>query len=500
MQARVTVEQVRRWLKLLQRPDQLGCAGVDKLLSSHGRSIDGTSPLELGEEASRLITETIGRLDPPAGSSPEQRLPYLVLKECFIDGTKRSQAATRLGLSERQLTRERTRALGLLKDQLRARPLSPGSYRPEPIPVISDFVERPALTKALSHALETHHQVEVLGPMGIGKTSVVAELAIRSTKERYVLWHRFRPGINVSVDALLIDLAEHLRQAGFPQLSSFIDEQLPHSPDVALATRVALKTLANASHLLIFDDFHLAEADPALGSLLDEMVARLPGVRRVTISRHRLGPASLGVSFEVPAFSLPESKTLLEKLSVRCSATMVRSLHSRTEGNPYLLKLAAVWLKTATDDEISTGLKTLTDLEEVRGFLVSNVAELLDSDDRTLLGAASVFRDFFSDNSLAYVSGLSRGTVVDATQRLTRIYVATRSRQGDMAFFHSMVRDYVYSKLSPTVRAELHRRASTWYLRSENFKEAEHHRAKAQKAEAEDKRLAQIPTAGLAAG
>jgi ATP/maltotriose-dependent transcriptional regulator MalT len=145
-----------------------------------------------------------------------------------------------------------------------------------------------------------------------------------------------------------------------------------------------------------------------------------------------------------------------------------------------LLKLAASWLKTATDDEVARGFSSLTDQLEVQTFLLSNVTELLDSDDRALLEAASIFRDRFSDEALGFVAQRTRGAVIDAGIRLVRAYVATRSLDGEGAFFHASVRDYVYERLDTGRKSLLHTRASLWYERSGDEREAEYHRRRAQ--------------------
>jgi ATP/maltotriose-dependent transcriptional regulator MalT len=72
--------------------------------------------------------------------------------------------------------------------------------------------------------------------------------------------------------------------------------------------------------------------------------------------------------------------------------------------------------------------------------------------------------------------------VIDASLRLVRAYVATRSLDGQSAFFHGSVREYVYARLEPSLKAELHERAAAWYKREKEIKEAEYHLAAAENA------------------
>ena len=428
------------------------------------------------------MTEAIDRLKPPEEASQEERLPYDVLKTCFVDGAKLWQAANKLGMSERQMTRERTRALRLLKAELESpAPEAGPRYRPEPIPAILGFLARPVLSKELQGALRDHRLVLVHGPPGAGKTSLVAELAAETAERTPTFWYRLREGVNDSVEALLFELGEYLRSRRKPDLAMYMAEALP-SPERALATRLALKGLSGSAHLLVFDDYHVVDEDPAVGGLLEEAVGRLPDLRVVTIGRHRV-EARAGGSLAVPPFALTETQALLAQLGLEVNVEMSGTVHSWTEGVPHLIKLAASWLKTATPSEIAQGVESLSDREEVQDFLLGSITELIGPDDRAILQAASIFRDRFTDDALAFVAERTRGEVQDTSRRLVRAYVATRSRSGDVAFFHHSVRGYVYDRLPLDRSRELHERAASWYKRNDAPDEAKHHEKASKAAE-----------------
>src|SRR5688572_15013983 len=100
-------EMLRRWLTLLRQPDRLAEGGdLQPLLTLHGSLPPAASEVELGHAAADLLRNTIDGLKPADGAPQEQRLPYEVLRTCFIDGATRWQAANKLGLSERQMSRE----------------------------------------------------------------------------------------------------------------------------------------------------------------------------------------------------------------------------------------------------------------------------------------------------------------------------------------------------------------------------------------------------------
>src|SRR5688500_2626180 len=120
---------VRRWLRLLSDPNRLNSPEVRSLLAAHGRLPSSNTSQDIGRAAARFLKETIGHLKPPPGAPERDALPYRVLVTCFVDGTKLSKAAMQLELSERQLSRERSRAISLLVERLER--TTGAAYHPE---------------------------------------------------------------------------------------------------------------------------------------------------------------------------------------------------------------------------------------------------------------------------------------------------------------------------------------------------------------------------------
>lgn len=471
----VTEQKLRGWLALVRQPHRLEGPDLEALLALHGRVPAARSDLSVGQAAAELFTETIEAMDPGDDKESEERLPYLVLKTCFLDGAKLWQAANMLGISERQTTRERTRSIRLLRAELLTPSRLGGTqFQPEPVPAIQGFLARPSLARTLQSLLEQSRLIWVHGPAGAGKSSLVADLATRVSEHTPTWWYRFRIGLNDSVEAMLFELGEYLRSRNRPELALYIAKALP-SPSHALGTRLALKGLSGPAHLLVLDDFHVVDDNPAIATFLEEAVARLPALRVVAVGRHRNPQSTSGATLEIPAFTRSETGALLGLLGIDASPHIADSVQDGTEGIPHLIKLAAAWLKTTSADETGDELQALNDREEVQEFLLDTITELMGRDDRTVLDAASVFRDRFTDDALAFVADRTRGEIQDASSRFVRAYVATRSRGGDVAFFHTSVRDYLYNRIDVVRRAEFHQRAAHWYRRNDNRKEAAYH-------------------------
>lgn len=484
-----TTEDVRRWLSAMRDPDRLVDPVMVEMLRLLGRFPTGASRAAVGQAAADLLTTAIERLKPARPSGRRERTAYQILRTCYVEGAKAQRATELLGISMRQLTRDRSRAVELVADELATLLAEanaeetestepPARYRFEPIPALVDFVARPKLVRALTDAVREHRFVHVHGPAGIGKTSVVAELASEWTTTRPVLWYRVRAGVNDSLVTVLFEIGEHLKSLGSPRLAEMIRASMPHA-DASLLSRYAVSELDGYRGVLVFDDFHRAESDSTVVSFLDDINARLPELRVVTVGRHQEPRPRSAETFVVPPLSLDETRALLQKMAVSGNEGMTRDVHDWTGGIAQLVQLAAPWLSAATPDEISGGLVAFTTQDAVQAFLLDWLTGLMDTYDRDVLEAATIFRDQFTDAALAHVSGRTLAQVSDISRRLVRFHVALRGRGGDVAFVHTSIREYVYQRLSMERRRELHSRAADWYSTLNDEAEALHHSERA---------------------
>ena len=349
-------ERVRRWLTNLRRPDRLDEPALRELLRAHG--CDATGPaLRTGRAAADLLREKIDALRPPEGTSSSEALPHRVLKTCFVEGAKSYQAAARLGVSERQLSRERSRAISLLAAELAAVPLRAAP----PAPGAPDgLLERPALVARLDEALAGSARVHVTGPAGCGKTTVVAAWAAGAER---VSWHAALPHLGGGLPALLFELGEDLAVED-PSLAAYVRASLP-SLDTGLACRIALAALRGAPRVLVLDDLDAGRIDPATDRFLGTIAGTLPACRIVTAGRGAAPPGTASVV--LPPRSRAEVRTLLTRRGA--DGELAAPLHAWTRGNARLADAAAGWLATGSmaaltaaardDDAIVHNLTTL---------------------------------------------------------------------------------------------------------------------------------------------
>jgi len=114
-------------------------------------------------------------------------------------------------------------------------------------------VGRPHVARQITDAVRTCRVAHVHGPAGIGKTSLVAELALGWASSAPVLWYRVRVGVNDTLLAVLFELAEHLRSHERPHLAEVMTASLPRI-DSSLVSRVAISELSHLRGVIVFDD------------------------------------------------------------------------------------------------------------------------------------------------------------------------------------------------------------------------------------------------------
>jgi hypothetical protein len=333
--ADLAVGDLRKLLTNLGRPDRLDTPWTRELLRAHGRLPATPSALTVGSAAARLLTEKIAELKESSDDTWAQRLPHSVLETCFVRGRKNQQAAQDLGLSERQLSRERTRAVQLLASNLA--PPATTRVALDPIPPIDGHLPLEALVHRLASAIRENRLVSVTGKPGAGKTSVVAALA-RLVRGDLVWWLRIRPGLNDCLESLLLELGRGLALEGFPALRDYLLGALPR-PNLGTATRVALDGIAQGPRLVILDDFDRASDRQAIAEFLEEAAERVVDLSVVTIG----SSPTHGAIVQIPPLSRGEVDTLMQAKGASCPGMTLDALCVLTAGHSGMLAAAGSW-------------------------------------------------------------------------------------------------------------------------------------------------------------
>jgi ATP/maltotriose-dependent transcriptional regulator MalT/predicted Ser/Thr protein kinase len=276
-------------------------------------------------------------------------------------------------------------------ETLLGRPDVPLPPQPVSPPMITDFAGRATELKLFSQQLATEHLVIISGLSGMGKTAMAAMLARQVADPNKIFWHAFHKseGINIIIWKLAAFLAWNGQEDIWLMLQSAqkAGGQLP-PPDTLLD--YLIPALRGQGYLLCLDDFQFVEEDPVLDHFVDRLLVEVGAgqVRLIITSRHVPDFSPAGEFAPLNGLSPGDVRELLAKRELRLSDDVVEKLVASTGGNAQLLMLSLELLRHARNP--ARRVDQLHDTEDIEEFLLNEVDEGLDDDERTVMFALSV--------------------------------------------------------------------------------------------------------------
>ena len=343
----------------------------------------------------------------------------------------------------------------------------------------------------------TGRVVVVSGPPGIGKTTLVEQLAATHGSGSQVLWGRcheqagappFSPWLQIlRADAAQRSMTKFASELGrdLDTVSELLPELVPNdrSAHQLSADRDAARfrlfealgrwlerRVAEQPVMLVVDDLHWA--DPA-SSLLLAFLARECARQRVLIvaccrtndlagspavedALATLVQAPRSAVIRLTGFGVDETAAYVRALGGDANRELVALLHGRTDGNPFFVSETLRHLLSEGTLDESTVRSQIP--ESVR-IVISHRVRRLSEQAQFLLEVASVIGQDFDELVLAESSGLPNGTVVSildlamATGIVSPVHDVNQTRR---QFVHALVRDVVYDRLTVGRRRDLH--------------------------------------------
>ncbi|MDQ4125194.1 MAG: AAA family ATPase [Actinomycetota bacterium] len=393
------------------------------------------------------------------------------------------------------------------------RPRSPIVGRDREVRLLRETLQRVAEER-------TPHLFTVLGPPGIGKSRLVAEL--EETDEAVVLHGRCLPygeGITYwplaemvqraagieSDDAPGAARAKLLASAGAGEGAEAIAERiaqvvgLSDSPvtvdDLSWATRKYLERLAlSAPLIVVFEDVHWAE--PAMLDLIENLLDAIAEVPLLVVCVARLellevrptwgGGKPNASSLVLGALNEADCRVLVGSLLGESPSLeqVTEAVFRVADGNPlFVEEMVSMLVDEGLLDDTGGQWRAARDLASLNvpptiHALVSARLDRLSLEEREVVGVAAVMGKVFAPRAVSDLATVG-ASVDDALERLTRKQlVAPESvdSAGDRTytFRHLLIRDTAYEHLPRLTRATIHERYAEWLVKVLGERSAEY--------------------------
>lgn len=356
------------------------------------------------------------------------------------------------------------------------------AIRPEQPQAVSTLIGREQLQSTLLAALQRRQSVSLIGPGGVGKTTLGAALT-EAWPSPVVFWFTFRATFNDHSDSLLFALGHFLHTHGASTLWHQLVADGGRLQDGNLALGLIRTDLAALSQppLLCFDELDVLrppstdQLNPRHGQLL-ELLDSLRGHCALLLIGQRAFWESDEV-YTVAALAEPEVAALLSSFAIPHRREDVARLHYYSGGNPRLVTLcAAIYAQegTASFQQVLDQLPASPTLLP----LWHRLARRLLPGERTLLHALAVFRapapaDVWQSGAATEQAAL--------TQLLTRRLVIA-DPQGGLTLLPAL-REVIYGELPVESREQYHAQAAQIRAERGEYTAAAYHLQQADQAE-----------------
>jgi tetratricopeptide (TPR) repeat protein len=415
---------------------------------------------------------------------PEEResTGQVALEQTLVDA--RDQIIIAIGEGVESIAR-------LMRDELDRRSLEiPPPAEPTRPPEVADFVGRESELADYANQLATSHLVVITGMAGVGKTALGAELA-RRQRNSEAFWLTFRQGGNDSVEALVLELARFLAVSGDEEPWRFLSREMqvrkPYPLGVKIGLGLLLRSFEKGDYVLCFDNFHVVSDDASFRALFEELRdrvvhTRLMPLKIIIMSRHTTGLVDdLGYD-DLHGLNSQDARRMVSRAGVGLSSPLFEKLHQRVEGNPQFLKLFITWAKNREWGlaEVERFIEGLPRKRAVRNYLLRNVYQTLEENERRVLESISVF--WLPVERMSVEEILMEERVEDVMLTLDQLlnkHVVMEEEEGRLSL-HTMVREFAYQMLDRTRERREHRVRMHWrggglYEEKGDYIEASHH-------------------------
>ena len=321
------------------------------------------------------------------------------------------------------------------------------------MPRIRQFFGRDSELDRIAHILdESSTTVVIPGIAGIGKTALAVKVVERFTHRRNLLFHRCQEWDGAR--AFLEAVGEWLGLLGQTALSDYL--QGAKAPNPSICSNLILEGLKSTPSLIVIDDVHKI-GDEVLVSILRSIAERIDeteesGMVLFTRSFRKVVPETdskgqiISSYLRLDGLDRDASRMLLSSMP-SIDDPGFSHIYALSRGHPLVLEL------------INRGNLTDSVHTTLEAFIEKEIFSRLSSEEKTILGAISVFREPIPEEALPEL------TSAEAIDGLIERGLARRANQDELDV-HDLVREFSTRSMDDQIKKDLHRRASEWYARS----------------------------------
>jgi tetratricopeptide (TPR) repeat protein len=319
-------------------------------------------------------------------------------------------------------------------------------------------VHRAAEAAELASRLAKQRSVLIVGPPGMGKTSLAADAARLQARQSGICWLTLTAGITTPVEAVVRRLARFLARHGETEVMPLLDlskteHPLPRDEQLHLITTA----LGRARPLICLDNAHLLRDEPETMAVIGHLAAA-PGARFLAMSREELPLDGFEV-LHLGGLAGGEARALIQQVAADALPDpLVERLIGRTAASPMLIRLALGQVR-AGDPDPAALIETLETQPQVSAYLLQTTLGGLSEPSRRLISLLAVFRhpvDLLNEQLIEASEELDGPFDVAAgLEELRRRQLVEHAAKASL---HPLVHDHVFAWLVGTVagRRRLH--------------------------------------------
>jgi class 3 adenylate cyclase/tetratricopeptide (TPR) repeat protein len=349
-------------------------------------------------------------------------------------------------------------------------PVAPGVARRLDVPLVGRERELLTMREAWNRTVgeSACHLFTLLGPAGVGKSRLVAELLGGIGHKPVVLAGRcLHYGDGITFWPVIEALAPVSERIG-PVLDRLKTGGVGAPEELFWEIRRALESLAAQQPLVLHID-DLQWGEPMLLDLLDHIVDLSRGAAMLLLCTARVelleersgwgGGKINSTTMLLEPLARAESEALVEHLEEAISADALARVVAASEGNPlFLIEMVTLARERGTVAVPPT----------IQAVLAARLEGLPD-DERHVLQRAAIEGEVFHRGAILALageapSGIDAQLAALVRKELIRPYPMTIGGDDAFRFRHALLRDSAYSGLSKEARGELHESVADWVM------------------------------------